>query len=425
LEAENMKFELKLSGVRLAVAIILFISSLTTSGILLVNQNNKEPNLLIRSRKISFTDDGKRLSGPWGDLEINPITLQPPINMMTDYKSLFEASKNWNFDNANLDEIRDLFLKAGLSSEVCDLLIKNTKPVPNGGGYITSPPSGVLLGFSSDIRARLYPEIGKYKNNPTYTYPLNYSSTNPDDWFLAGFLRPDLIKRITPLIYIRNNMCCISDLHLVVPYLKTSIETENLLQVMFRSRALEVFLKIEEGQDISKLAEYWGRLGRTDEITPLLESIRNTPGGGKIDIIHLLPPIPRGRLHTFVSAKEYNQFLRNCHWLSFNFFNEQSDERVGKDENLGRLLGAITDPLPKGQQPQFGDMILIIDQNENVLHSCVYIADNLVFTKNGSAPDRPFKLSYLDDVLSLYSLDGGLTTEIFSRKIPDTNLIQL
>jgi hypothetical protein len=111
----------------------------------------------------------------------------------------------------------------------------------------------------------------------------------------------------------------------------------------------------------------------------------------------------------------------DCHWATFNFFNDQYDDR-------SILLNTICRPLfPEEEQPKFGDIYLITDIKNNVIHSCVYIANNIVFTKNGlNSPtsNTPFMLSYFDKVLALYSsFNGQLRVSMFSRTIANTHVI--
>ena len=40
----------------------------------------------------------------------------------------------------------------------------------------------------------------------------------------------------------------------------------------------------------------------------------------------------------------------------------------------------------------------------NAIHSCVYLADDLVFTKNGRSPTQPWVVMKLDDVVAYYGM---------------------
>ena len=61
--------------------------------------------------------------------------------------------------------------------------------------------------------------------------------------------------------------------------------------------------------------------------------------------------------------------------------------------------------------------MLLGDPNGDVIHSCVYIADNIVFTKNGSASSSPWILMDLEDVIAFYSSEKPLDIQRYRRKV--------
>ena len=303
----------------------------------IANASNKT-NSDLSGERILYTDKIRNVSGVWGKLELDPIIVQAKENYFqndADYNAIIEAMKSsdhWTFKNQSLDGIQSLFLSAGLSSEVCSELIKNTKPISGGSGYITTPPDAILWNFTPEIRAKLYPQIGQFEGNTAYAIPYHYTSVDPKEWLYKSNLPKDITDKLEKLIYIQGNMLCISDLHLLAPFLNTATDWNNLLQTIFRSTALDVYLKIEHGQDVSKLIDYWGNLGRVKDIKPILEQMSDKKEGGKIDITELLPSIPKSRLDTFASIKETDKNFRDCKWTMFNFFNTKSDDRYNTDE---------------------------------------------------------------------------------------------
>ena len=49
-----------------------------------------------------------------------------------------------------------------------------------------------------------------------------------------------------------------------------------------------------------------------------------------------------------------------------------------------------------------GDIVAFLDGEGNLFHTVVYIADDLVFSKNGVSAMAPWTLMQLDDVKSYY-----------------------
>jgi hypothetical protein len=50
---------------------------------------------------------------------------------------------------------------------------------------------------------------------------------------------------------------------------------------------------------------------------------------------------------------------------------------------------------------RFGDVLCFLEDGEG-LHTCVFIADDIVFTKNGESLMAPWVLMQLKDVESIY-----------------------
>ena len=47
----------------------------------------------------------------------------------------------------------------------------------------------------------------------------------------------------------------------------------------------------------------------------------------------------------------------------------------------------------------------LLDKNGNAIHSAVYLADDIVFTKNGNNYTQPWMLMHLKDLIAEYTTD--------------------
>ena len=65
-----------------------------------------------------------------------------------------------------------------------------------------------------------------------------------------------------------------------------------------------VQLRVKPQTDVEALATYWGQGRRSKDVRPLLQSLVRVPGGATIDIVHLLPPLPRALLYTYPLPSE-------------------------------------------------------------------------------------------------------------------------
>ena len=149
----------------------------------------------------------------------------------------------------------------------------------------------------------------------------------------------------------------------------------------------------------------WGRGGRRTDIRPLLESIAAAESDGSIDIVHLLPAFARERLYRYplLTALDLNRpALANCLWTALNFFNLVPDDRYldvqAAIDRLQRDYYLVENGL------ELGDVTVLLDERGVIYHAVVHLADNLVFTKNGTSPMAPWVILPLDTVVDYYRL---------------------
>ena len=66
--------------------------------------------------------------------------------------------------------------------------------------------------------------------------------------------------------------------------------------------------------------------------------------------------------------------------------------------------------------PELGDVILFLQPTGIATHSCVYLADNIVFTKNGGALSVPWTLARLDNVVVFYSVPEPVEVRFYRAR---------
>jgi hypothetical protein len=53
----------------------------------------------------------------------------------------------------------------------------------------------------------------------------------------------------------------------------------------------------------------------------------------------------------------------------------------------------------------YGDIILLLDEHGGAIHSGVYLAEDIIFTKNGNNFAQPWMLMHLKDLVAEYTAD--------------------
>jgi hypothetical protein len=176
----------------------------------------------------------------------------------------------------------------------------------------------------------------------------------------------------------------------------------RVLKAVSGQRTLSLTLHVDKDDNIAELTEYWGRGRRSKDVRPLLESLAKIKGGGAIDIAHLLPGFARSRLYTYPTpSTSEGSRLQNCHWTAFNFFSQMPDDRF---TNLEDSLEELRENYyPIYRNPALGDLVVFSDAADPMFHVAVYIADDIVFTKNGTTFSLPWMYMRLDQMEEFYA----------------------
>ena len=102
-----------------------------------------------------------------------------------------------------------------------------------------------------------------------------------------------------------------------------------------------------------------------------------------------------------------------------NFFSVTPDDHFTNAAYAEQILARDYEPVSK--TPVLGDVVEIVDAANRPLHMCVYLADQVVFTKNGKYRIDPWVLMKLPDVIADYESEHPVRTLFFRpRNVPST-----
>ena len=127
-----------------------------------------------------------------------------------------------------------------------------------------------------------------------------------------------------------------------------------------------------------------------------------------MNIAQLLPPFAQSRLYTF-SPPTTNAPTSgpDCFWTAMNFFKLQPDPGLS---NFQYALDVLNRDYSDASGPRrFGDLLMLLDERRQTIHACVYVADDVVFTKNGADYLQPWTLMKIPDMLAHYATDQRMT----------------
>lgn len=344
--------------------------------------------------------------GPWGIIEYSRIILEPSDDYIAASRDLnvYAGPPTWRFVALDKAGVAAIMSEAGLPKEVVASLVESASFSydPSTGLGELRPPSEAVIAMSPEHRSSLYPRILPPTEENPYHQPFALAPGGIHDVTQIPTGLPDeTIELIDQLTYEAGDAKRFSDISILMASARDQTERYRILKVLGRESSLTTRLVVESGSDLAVLGNYWSAGGRNREILPILESVASSQGVERLDLAHLLPPLPRMLIHTYPSLQGFGIAgdMPDCFWTAFSFFSDDPPER--HLDYTGHVFRERYEPT---YPPfQLGDLILISDpDNGGWLHACNHIADDLVFTKNGKSMGRPWVISTLQNVVQTY-----------------------
>ena len=262
------------------------------------------------------------------------------------------------------------------------------------------------MGLTPEDRATLYILLQRMGENSDHRDGFQFCGSSADQWFGNVPLSPETRRLVTSLIYRHRSFLFFSDLRIVRHLLPSDAETMLLMKAVTRESTLRLRLKVSQASDVESLINYWGRGGRQMKIRPILEALAKLPGEQNLDVANLLPPFASRRIYSYptVSGKINRSVYHDCHWTALNFFSNKPDDRYG---HVNRAFAAFNKAYrPVSSDPRLGDLVVYNDDQGRLLHTAVYIAADVVFTKNGGGAAHPWMFLKLENMDDYYPAKG-------------------
>lgn len=379
-------------------------------------------SLLVRARQSSrLADPGENTRrvplppGAWGHLEVVPIVIEPPDEFIFISQQMSHPA-GWNFSGYSPVALASLFAASELPPVARNWLMNTQHWEVAASRIILRPPPAVLLELGEPARRRLYEVLALCGGNPLHESPLSFRVGSDADWFRAAGLSKSTITLTKSLLYARGNAWCLSDWPLVLQQMESQEERHRFLKVTGRQSTVLLRLKLGERSNVDKLVDYWGHGGRNKDIRPLIQSLTQVSGGVALDVVHLMPRFARSRIYNYPYPVEKGSasITPNCFWSAMNFFNDQPDDLLVEPDlmraRLERDFFGIEEP------SRLGDMILLSRSDGTLVHAAVFVAADVVWTKNGACHTQPWIFARMDDLAACYPSDPPLVMRVYRRK---------
>ena len=341
--------------------------------------------------------------GPWGKLQSTDVMIELPDEFI-DLSQSGQSTNQWVFKGYTRDQIITLFRSANLPEASLSRLINET-PWAYGNNEITIyPRDAQILELSSESRATIYSALISIPENAEVMDPVWFRPEAFDHLMGESGLSPTSRALMKQLLYhtSKSPLLLFADKDVALRQLPDDNERRLFIKTLARKPTLMVRLEIDKTSDAETLSDYWGVGGRRKDIMPLIESLQQVDGGWDLSLIYILPRFVRARLCTYpFPSTAANSVKEDCFWTAFNTFNIRPNDQFSDMNYVRKILDQ--DYYSIFEPSQLGDVILLTTSGNQAIHAAIYIADDIVFTKNGYNYTQPWLLMRRDDMIATYS----------------------
>ncbi len=340
---------------------------------------------------------------PWGELIKSDLEVEQPDEYVA-FEPVSNRVTQWFFPGQTPVQVRESLQTAGFNARQIDSALTPTAVSVTADATILTPDAELVRALTAEVRKHLYTELARSDRNRYMRFPYCFMTNRTEEFFAKSGVAPEVINLVTKLTYERNGSYYFSDVETVMNEIPSSKARLHFFKTLSRSSVVMARLRVRPDTDVEKLLGYWSgnKLVRQKDLKPLLESVKRRDEGGSISLMYLLPPFARERLYTSPLPSSPGDPNMDCHWSAMNFFSSQPDFRFSDLTYTAAYVK--TNFYPVAQPTSYGDIVFLLDSEGNAIHSAVYIADDIVFTKNGNNYAQPWVLMRLPNLLALYSV---------------------
>lgn len=353
-------------------------------------------------------------TGPWGTLQSLQVYIAAPDHILELF-SLPSSVTAWNFVGMDDEQVAALLGRPGIPEDLRKDLLDRSRWTAQGDAVQVTPSHAALVGLPPAARAAIYQVLKRSEANEFQYAPYFVPDGDVDAWIGHAGLRPELVDAVRRTVYPAGKASCFSDVSLLMSLTQSHDEARLVLKALSRTRTALLRLRLDDSDDLAKIRSYWsGGKANAKDFLPLLESIATNPMVEYLDIIHVLPPYARKLMYTYPHASlAIGGRYPDCHWTSLNFFNYRPEGRLF--DTVGATM-FVRENFMRGEPPYaYGDVLFFTDAAGNAIHSCVYLADDFVFTKNGANLISPWIIMKRQEVIDRYSVVEEPTIRIYRK----------
>ena len=352
--------------------------------------------------------------GPWGRVSIRRVNIAPPMDAV-EIPEAGPVQPRWYFPHHRRDELADFLASLELSDAHFEALLERALYRKAIEGYVLRPSPEMVASLAPEVRSRIYRRLATSRLNRDQVNAYRYCGPDVASWLRGSGIRDRTRRLIETLAYRHGNVHFFADLPLVLDRIESESERLKLVKALARESTFTLHLHVAPGEDVAPLIAWWGRGDHSSDVAAMLRSLADSCEGGSIDVVHLLPSFARARLYTYPRGADElaSGESRDCHWTALNFDRPGVDDRFANADFVSQTLEREYEAI--NEAPRFGDVIAFIE-DDHIYHSAVYIADDILFTKNGPRHSRPWMFIEMDAMKRFYPREGTIERQVLRRR---------
>ena len=336
---------------------------------------------------------------PGGWIEAEPMPLAIPDGVLPDGSERLRSPK-WFFEGFTAQRLVRFLGSCDLRPVQRRILLDPKCCTVTSNGCEIAPPDSLVWSLSGRARQQIYNALGCLPQNYAQRFPLRFAVEEFEQRLAGSGLNEQEFNLVRRLAYTNSGTICFTDLDAVGHVLPPE-RFNDLLEALYEVPAYILRVRVTPDSDIESLTRYWGKGGRERLIRPLFKALTKVPGGAVLNVNYLLPPFARLRLYTFPESwGDPTTAQQDCMFTAMNFFNDAPDTNFLEADFCQEALKQKYTPVTDA--PAYGDVLLFLDESGQIMHACVFVVDEFVFTKNGINRAQPWVLMRMPDVLAIY-----------------------
>ena len=344
-------------------------------------------------------------SGPWGDMLVWNVQIQQPEEYLGFFKQSSEGPF-WNFGAVSEKEVESTLSVAGFSVDQIRELLATRVPSNVHASVVLQPSEKFLLSMDKKTRANLYLKLAAHPQNFYQANPL-FDHEKDLECLIKGNVsnHTEILRMYEKLTYERNGYSYFSDPEIILRKLDQDPGGRAaFLKFLTTIDAVMASILVKPDSQIDLPVMYWGLPTpglRVKDLYPLFEAQKSLPSGGAIPVSSLLPEKARELLYKTPLATTSQEAPPDCHVAALSFFSQNPDPRLNDTKYVARYL--TENYYEIGKPSLTGDLILLVNSRNILIHSAVHLAGDIVFSKNGTNIGQPWVLMHEKDMIGLFS----------------------